>query len=403
MVKPSGLERMTRWKEPTARLQLDSITWWCNTGWAGTCSDGIIIKDIFTHRVRWKINTNQYWDGIFSYNTTWLKLDSSRLTSCPSLVDRFPYVVKWLFTSVCIISLILGCLSGSPNPCWVTAILPWESRSPRALLSRIAGPTPSSNSASAGAGGEPGSRKGRGRRRGREGRTWFGERLPGPSGCFILGAGFWKQGGRACGEDWNGGPSSQKTETEAARVPGPPFCPVPSWSLGKLAKGSSACNPWRPAARSHNQDAEDVARAGQQRRGSPGISAPRKTRKEKLHFPEATATWPSFLRPPSSEHYACAPQVSAMLGQFESERGCSAGPWRRREMRATWGGGGAATGSGCFVASPIQWQPKAFSGELWTCALFSYFFGPSSVSSARTAGVFSRGVPFLDSLRGGEG
>ena len=114
MVKPSGLERVTRWKEPMARLQLDSITWWCNTGWAGTCSDGIIIKDIFTHRVRWKINTNQYWDGIFSDNTSWLKLDSSRLTSCTSLVDRFPYVAKWLFTSVCIISLFLGCLSGSP-------------------------------------------------------------------------------------------------------------------------------------------------------------------------------------------------------------------------------------------------------------------------------------------------
>lgn len=64
--------------------------------------------------------------------------------------------------------------------------------------------------------------------------------------------------------------------------------------------------------------------------------------------------------------------------------------------------GGYPVGMLCRVSHPVTAQ-----GFQWrvvdVCAflVFLNFFGPSSVSSARTVGVFPRGVPFLDSLREG--
>ena len=116
--------------------------------------------------------------SFFGY-TTWLKLDSSHLISCPSLVDRITYVVSGLYICLYIVSLFLGCLTGSPIRAGsLTFILPWESRSPRNLLNPIPDQTPSSNLASAllrGAGCKPrrtGLRDGVRKALRREGRKW---------------------------------------------------------------------------------------------------------------------------------------------------------------------------------------------------------------------------------------
>lgn len=63
---------------------------------------------------------------------------------------------------------------------------------------------------------------------------------------------------------------------------------------------------------------------------------------------------PRPASPSAPEHHACAPQVRAMLGQFESQRGRRSPLWRRRMLRASGVWGATVTKLGCFVASPVR-------------------------------------------------